>query len=118
MLKKFIFSLTAIMALSLVIMAQGTKKEESWTGAIVDKHCSGADMATHGKGCVLSKKCLDSGLGVVVGGKFTPFTPESSAKAKAALEASKKEKGAQFKVTGTVTNGHIDAKEITEVAGE
>jgi hypothetical protein len=114
MLKKFIFSLTAVMALSLVVMAQGGK-EEVLTGSIVDKHCSGADMATHGKGCVLSKKCLDSGLGVVVDGKFTPFTPDSSAKAKAALEASKKEKGAKFKVTGTVSGGQIAATKIEEV---
>src|SRR5215470_15179745 len=101
MLKKFIFSLTAIMVLSLVVMAQGGK-EETLTGNIVDKHCSGADMATHGKGCVLSKKCLDSGLGVFADGKFHPFTADTSAKAKAALEASKKEKGAKFKVTGKV----------------
>jgi hypothetical protein len=114
MLKKFIFSLTAIIALSLVVMAQGGK-EESWTGAIADKHCAGADMATHGKGCVLSKKCLDSGLGVVVEGKFTPFTADSSAKAKAALEASKKDKGAKFKVTGTVVDGQIKATKIEEV---
>jgi type 1 fimbria pilin len=115
MLKKFIFSLTAIMALSLVVMAQDKAKETTVTGSIVDKHCSGADMATHGKGCVLSKKCLDSGLGVFADGKFTPFTPDSSAKAKAALEASKKEKGAQFKVTGTVTNGQFAATKFEEV---
>jgi hypothetical protein len=114
MLKKFIFSLTAIMALSLVVMAQGGK-EESWTGSIVDKHCSGADMATHGKGCVLSKKCMDSGLGVVVDGKFTAFDEASSAKAKAALEASKKDKGAKFKVTGKVADGKITATKIEEV---
>src|SRR5262245_59716412 len=118
MLKKFIFSLTAIMALSLVIMAQDKAKEVTLTGNIVDKHCSGADMATHGKGCVLSKKCLDSGLGVFADGKFTPFNPDSSAKPKAALEASKKEKGAKFKVTGHVAEGHFVASNIEEIAGE
>ena len=115
MLKKIIFSLTAIMALSLVIMAQDKAKETTVTGSIVDKHCSAADMATHGKGCVLSKKCLDSGLGVFADGKFTPFTTASAAKAKAALEASKKDKGAKFKVTGTVTNGEFKASKIEEV---
>src|SRR5262245_46471884 len=118
MLKKFIFSLTAIMALSLVIMAQDKAKDVTLTGNIVDKHCSGADMATHGKGCVLSKKCLDSGLGVFADGKFHPFTADTSAKAKAALEASKKEKGAKFKVTGKVTNGEFAVAKIEEVAGE
>jgi hypothetical protein len=115
MLKKFIFSLTAVMALSLVVMAQGGK-EETLTGAIADKHCAGADMATHGKGCVLAAKCADSGLGVVVDGKFTPFDKAGSAKAKAALEKSKKDKGAKFKVTGTVAEGTMTVKSIEEVS--
>ena len=115
MLKKFIFSLSAIVALSLVVMAQGAK-EESWTGSIVDKHCSGADMATHGKGCVLSKKCYDSGLGVFADGKFIAFDADGTAKAKAALEASKKDKGAKFKVTGTVTGETMKVLKIEEAA--
>jgi len=115
MLKKIIFSLTAVMALSLVIMAQDKAKETTLTGSIVDKHCSGADMATHGKGCVLSKKCMDSGLGVFADGKFVAFDTDGSAKAKAALEASKKEKGAKFKVTGTVTGGTMKVAKIEEV---
>jgi len=114
MLKKFIFSLTAVMALSLVIMAQD-KGTTTLTGVVVDKHCAGQDMATHGKGCVLSAKCADSGLGVVVDGKFTAFDKAGSAKAKAALEKSKKEKGATFKVTGTVTDGTMTVKSIEEV---
>jgi hypothetical protein len=117
MLKKFIFSLTAIMALSLVIMAQDkAAKEVTLTGAIADKHCAGADMATHGKGCVLADKCKNSGLGVVVDGKFTAFDEAGSAKAKAALEKSKKDSGAKFKVTGTVTGGKMSVKSITEEA--
>jgi type 1 fimbria pilin len=114
MLKKIIFSLTAIMALSLVIMAQDKAKEVTLTGNIVDKHCSGADLATHGKGCVLSQKCYDSGLGVFADGKFIAFDKDGSAKAKAALEASKKDKGAKFKVTGTVTNGTMTVAKIEE----
>ena len=119
MLKKFIFSLTAVMALSLVVMAQGGKeaaKATSWTGSIVDKHCSAVDMATHGKKCVLSEDCMKSGLGLYADGKFTPFDEKSSAQAKAALEKSKKDKGAKFKVTGTVTDGKITATKIEEVA--
>jgi hypothetical protein len=116
MLKKFIFSLTAIMALSLVIMAQDkAAKEVTLTGALADKHCAGADMATHGKGCVLSKDCRNSGLGVVVDGKFTAFDEAGSAKAQAALEKSKKDKGAKFEVTGTVTDGKMAVKSIKEV---
>jgi hypothetical protein len=112
MLKKFIFSLTAVMALSLVVMAQdkGTKV----TGYIVDKHCSAADMATHGKSCVTSPDCLKSGLGVYADGKFTPFDEKSAAQAKAALEKSKKDKGAKFNITGKVINGKFAADTIEE----
>src|SRR5262249_27668255 len=120
MLKKFIFSLTAIIALSLVVMAQGDKpkgdKATEQTGYIVDKHCSAGDLANHGKGCVLSENCMKSGLGFYSGGKFTPFDTKSEALAKAALEKSKKDKGAKFKVTGTVVDGKLAATNITEAA--
>jgi len=115
MLKKFIFSLTAIMALSLVIMAQDKAKEVTLTGPIVDKHCAAADMATHKKGCVLSAACEKSGLGVFADGHFIPFDTDGSAKAKAALEKSKKDSGAKFEVTGTVTDGKMAVKGIKEV---
>jgi type 1 fimbria pilin len=115
MLKKFIFSLTAVMALSLVVMAQAAK-EVTLTGNLVDQHCSAADMATHKKSCVTSAACLKSGLGVFADGKFTAFDEAGSAKAKAALEKSKKDSGAKFKVTGTVTGGKMSVKSITEEA--
>jgi hypothetical protein len=114
MLKKFIFSLTAIIALSLVAIAQDSKST-TLEGYIVDKHCSAQDMANHGKGCVLSANCIKSGLGVYADGKFTPFDEKSSAQAKAALEKSKKDKGAKFKVTGKVVDGKFAADKIEEV---
>jgi|SRR5215470_3519019 len=125
MLKKIIFSLTAVMALSLVVMAQDAKGAKGAKGAqgdeqvgfIVDKHCSGGDVANHGKGCALSKDCLNSGLGFYSDGKFTPFDTKSAALAKDALEKSKKDKGAKFKVTGHVAEGHFVASKIVE-AGE
>jgi hypothetical protein len=116
MLKKFIFSLTAVMALSLVIMAQGDKKDVvTLTGAIVDKHCAAADMATHKKSCVEAEACLKSGLGIFENGHFTAFDADGSAKAKAALEKSKKDSGAKFEVTGTVADGKMTVKSIKEV---
>jgi|307.fasta_scaffold14383_3 hypothetical protein len=126
MLKKIIFSLTAVMALSLVVMAQDAKggkdakgaKGDEHTGFIVDKHCSAGDVANHGKGCALSADCMKSGLGFYENGKFTPFETKSATLAKAALEKSKKDKGAQFKVTGHVADGHFVASKIVEVGGE
>jgi hypothetical protein len=113
MLKKFIFSLTAIIALSLVAIAQDSKST-TLEGYIVDKHCSAQDMANHGKGCVLSAACIKSGLGVYADGKFIAFDEKGSAQAKAALEKSKKDKGAKFKVTGKVTGDKMTVESITE----
>jgi hypothetical protein len=126
MLKKFIFSLTAIMALSLVVVAQDSQIT-TLEGYISDKACAGpkghvgkesdpqAAAATHSKGCILSDACLKSGLGIYAGGKFTEFDEKGVAQAKAALEKSKKDKGAKFKVTGKVTGGKMAIDKIEEV---
>src|SRR5262245_36907678 len=108
MLKKFIFSLTAVMALSLVVMAE----DQQLVGFIVDAACATgkaakqadpqAAAANETKGCILMESCLMSGLGVYSDGKYYKFDEKGVALAKAALEKSKKEKGAKFKVTGKV----------------
>ena len=123
MLKKFIFSLTAVMALSLVVMAQGEKATVE--GFLVDKACATgkvakqadpqAAAANENKGCILMESCLKSGLGVYSGGKYTEFDEKGVALAKAAIEKSKKDKGAKFKVTGKVTGNKMAVESITEV---
>ena len=123
MLKKFIFSLTAIMALSLVAMAYDGDALE---GVIVDKNCAtgkvpkqGGDLQTaaanESKGCILMPSCVNSGLGVYSGGKYYEFDAKGNELGKAALEKSKKDKGAKFKVTGKVTGNKIEVKAIEEV---
>ena len=120
MLKKFIFSLAAVMALSLVAMA------DELTGHIVDKACATGKVAKQAdpqaaaanetKGCITMEGCLKSGLGVYSGGKYYEFDEKGNALAKAALEKSKKDKGAKFKVTGKVTGAKIAVTEVTEVS--
>ena len=123
MLKKFIFSLAAIMALSLVAVAYDG---DSLVGVIVDKNCATGKVAKQGgdlqtaaanesKGCILMPSCLNSGLGVYAGGKYYQFDAKGNALAKAALEKSKKDKGANFKVTGKVTGDKISVDSIEEV---
>ena len=123
MLKKFIFSLTAIMALSLVALAYDG---DSKVGVIVDKNCAtgkvpkqGGDVQTaaanESKGCILMTSCVNSGLGVYAGGKYYLFDAKGNELGKAALEKSKKDKGAIFKVTGKVTGDKIAVESITEV---
>jgi hypothetical protein len=61
------------------------------------------------------KNCYDSGLGIYSGGKYTEFDENGKALAKAALEKSKKEKGAKFKVTGKVTGSKMVVEKVEEV---
>jgi hypothetical protein len=96
------------MALSLVVRA-----DEPLIGFIVDKACATgkvakqadpqAAAANENRGCILMTSCLQSGLGIYVNGTFYSFDEKGNSLAKAALEKSKKDKGAKFKVTGKVT---------------
>jgi hypothetical protein len=123
MLKKFIFSLTAVIALSVVAMAQEGTNE--LTGPIVDNACATGKVAKQSdpqkaaenetKGCVMMKNCLESGLGVYAGGKYYKFDEKGNALAKAALEKSKKDKGAKFKVSGKVTGDKVAVSSISEL---
>ena len=71
MLKKFIFSLTAVMALSLGVIAYA---DEPLVGHLVDKACATgkvakqadpqAAAANENKSCILMPSCLKSGLGI------------------------------------------------------
>lgn len=123
MLKKFFFSLTALVALSLVALAQGNKSV-TLTGNIVDKACSArvakkddvqAAAASHTKNCALGENCAKSGYGVFADGKWTEFDDKGNAMAKSALEKSGKDKGAKFKVTGKVADGKMTVENISEV---
>jgi hypothetical protein len=61
------------------------------------------------------ENCVKSGLGVYSGGKYTEFDAKGVELAKAALQKTKKDKGAKFKVTGKVTGGKMAVESITEV---
>jgi hypothetical protein len=116
-------SLTAIIVLSLIVIAQD--KSVTLEGYLVDKACAtGKDAkqsdpqaaaANESRGCILMKSCFESGLGIYAEGKYTVFDDKGNALAKAALEKSKKDKGAKFKVTGKVTGGKLAVESISEV---
>ncbi len=122
-MRKFAYSLAALVVLSLVVLAQG-QKSVALTGHIVDKACSARvakkenvqeAAAGHTKGCSLMEGCAKSGFGVFADGKWTEFDENGSALAKAALEKSTKDKGAKFKVTGKVAEGKMTVESISEV---
>jgi hypothetical protein len=122
MLKKFICSLTVIIALSVVAIARDG--EATLTGYVVDKACSAkvakdsnpaTASASQPKGCILAKACFDSGVGIYADGKFVQFDENGAKLAKAALEKSKKDKGVKFKVTGKVAGDKIAVEKLEEV---
>src|SRR5215813_5098754 len=122
MLRKFVFSLMAVLALSLVAMAQGDRT--TLTGYIIDKACSArlskkndpqAAAAEEPTSCALMEGCIKSGFGIFADGKYIAFDEKGGALAKAALEKSKKDKGAKFKVTGKLTGDKLTVEKIQEV---
>jgi phosphate-selective porin len=122
MLRKLVFSFMAVIALSLVAMAQGGKI--TLTGYIIDKACSvrlakksdpQSAAAEEPTSCALMEGCVKSGFGIFADGKYIEFDEKGGALAKAALEKSKKDKGAKFKVTGKVTGDKVAVEKIEEV---
>jgi hypothetical protein len=122
MLRKLIFSFMAVTALSLVAMAQGDRT--TLTGYIIDKACSArlakksdpqAAAAEEPTSCALMEGCVKSGFGIFADGKYIEFDEKGGALAKAALEKTKKDKGAKFQVTGKMAGGKMSVTDIKEV---
>jgi hypothetical protein len=122
MLRKFVFTLMAVIALSLVVMGQGGKI--TLTGYIIDKACSArlakksdpqAAAAEEPTSCALMEGCIKSGFGIFADGMYTEFDEKGRALAKAALEKTKKDKGAKFQVIGRVTGDKMSVTDIKEV---
>jgi hypothetical protein len=122
MTKKFstlLIALTVVLGLATLVLADD---KVSLTGHIVDKACSAkvakkdnpqTASAEESKDCVV--RCSKGGLGIFADGKYTEFDEAGTAKAKALLEKSTKDKGAKFKVTGMVHDGKLMIDSIAEV---
>lgn len=125
-MRRFVTSLAAVSILitGLVVLGSAQGKSVSLTGNIVDKACSArhakaADpmvaAAGHTKKCALMPNCAGSGFGVFSDGKFIEFDAAGNEMAKAKLEASTKDAGAKFKVEGTLSDGKLMVKSISEI---
>jgi hypothetical protein len=123
MSKRIFYPAAAIIVL-LSLVAAVAAQDKSMTGYIVDKACSArvatkddvtAAAAAHTKKCALMPNCAGSGFGLYSDGKYYEFDAKGNELAKASLEASTKEKGAQFKVDGSVKDGKLMVTKITEV---
>lgn len=123
-MRKYVYLLAAMVVLSLVALAQDQAKTTTLDGVIMDKACSARHLkaadpqqsaANAPTDCAKKEPCFKSGLGLFTGGKFIPFDEAGSAKAKAALDKTTKEKGATFKVTGKLADGKMTVDSITEI---
>ncbi len=121
--KLYSFFAALAIVLSLASFGLADDKKVSLTGNIVDKACATSKVAKKDdpqaaaaletKDCVV--RCSKGGLGIYADGKYTEFDEAGVAKAKAALEKSTKDKGAKFKVTGTVMDGKLMVESISEI---
>src|SRR5262249_15647651 len=121
----FVFSLMAVIALSLLVIAQGDKT--TLEGYMVDKACATgtgkvakaadpqAAAANETKSCGLMDGGMKSGLGIYSGGKYTEFGKKGIGLGKAADEKRKKDKGAKFKVTGKLIGDKMAVEKVEEV---
>ena len=126
-MRKKLLALVSVLAVVLSVAAFSTPpqaNEVTLTGNIVDKACATGRMKkenpqeaidAHTKKCSLMENCLKSGLGVYADGKYTELDEKGNGLAKAALEASTKEKSAKFKVTGKMMDGKLAVTKIEEV---
>jgi hypothetical protein len=115
-----------IVALGAAALAQDGKTVTK-KGYVVDKMCSAGIMkkadpieraAKHTKSCALEDHCASSGYGVVADGKWLAFDEKGSAKAKAAIESTKREKGLYYEVTGTVAGDVLTVASLKEATPE
>lgn len=125
MIKKLFYPLGAlVVALSLIGLTAAQGQKSTLTGNLIDKACATGKASKaehpqevagkHPKSCSLMENCAKSGFGVYADGKFYEFDEKGSTLAKAALEKSTKDRGATFKVVGTVDGGKMTVDSITE----
>jgi hypothetical protein len=99
------------------ILAQG--KKVTFSGYLVDQMCGegikdASKAAEHTKECALMDHCAAAGYGIFTEGKFIKFDPESSKKAKALLETTRKEKDLQIVVEGVLKDDVLTVVSLRE----
>ena len=84
---------------------------ETWSGTLVDAHCSTKDVAKHTKKCAMG--CKSGGYGIVLSdGKFVKFNEAGNTKAVAALEKTTKEADLKATVSGKLEGETIAVDSI------
>lgn len=121
-MKSLIAFCTLVLFVALSASAQDAKPT-ALKGYVVDQMCA-SKMAKkenamekaegHSKECALEEDCAASGYGIFSDGKYYKFDEKGSAKAKALIEKSKREKKLYFEVWGKIGDGTIEVASIKE----
>lgn len=75
-----------------------------------------ARAARHTKACALEEDCAAAGYGIVSDGKWVKFDARGDALAKAAIAASKRERGHYVEVRGYTRGDRFVVESIKEIA--
>ncbi|HUI65501.1 MAG TPA: hypothetical protein VL126_11730 [Bacteroidota bacterium] len=116
---------TLVLFAALTTASAQEAKPTVLKGYVVDQMCA-MKMAKkenvmekaegHSRECALEDDCAASGYGIFSDGKYYKFDEKGSAKAKALIEKSKREKKLYFEVRGNVGDGTIDVASIKEAS--
>jgi hypothetical protein len=115
-----------LLGLSVTLVAQVPTGAVTLRGYVVDARCGAAmagkptgavRAARHTKACALDEACAAAGYGVFAEGKWVKFDARGDVLAKAAIRASKKERGHYCEVRGSMRGEQfavVSLKERTE----
>lgn len=108
---------------------QEMTKADVWTGYLVDKMCGSGfvkkDAETamskamkHTKSCALEESCMESGYGLIIGGKYIKFDEAGDKMAVDYLNKSTKKDNFFVEVTGTKDGDIVKVKSIADAKSE
>ena len=105
------------------LIAQGSPATVTLRGYVVDALCGAAmagkpsamaRAARHTRRCALDENCAAAGYGIISDGKWVKFDAKGDALAKAAITASKRERGHYFEVKGSMSGDLFSAVSLKE----
>ncbi len=111
--------LALFVSMFLFTMDAPAKSGGTWTGTLLDQHCSAkhaANPSDHETSCVMKCAKNGKGLGMAVDGKWYSFDSKGEKMGWKILKKSKATSNLQVTVNGTLKGDKIIVKKMTEKA--
>jgi hypothetical protein len=118
-MRKCLLLVTVLVSTALAVAAR-EGKDVKMSGYIIDNACGTKNandpdkIKNHTKGCALMPPCVKSGYALYSDGKLYKLDKSGNSKVEALLKDSKKEKGIQVNVEGTLDGDVIQVKSLSE----